>query len=277
MSDIIQDIRARLERACTAPDGELDLAETALLLASLDAPDAKLTDYQAHLQEIAGDLAVAAKGVSHVRDLAAALSDVLYRGHGYEGDRETYEDVQNANLMRVIDRRKGLPVALGILVIHAARSQGWSIAGVNFPGHFLLRLTHEGEQALIDPFRKARRLTIDNLEGLLTHLQGPGAKLRAEFMQSVSDRDILLRLQNNIKSRALAADDTDRAFEVLENMALIAPQDPAVISELAVIETELGNIRSALGRLGTFLDSRSGGADHPQVTSLIENLKRRLN
>ena len=42
----------------------------------------------------------------------------------YRGDEETYDDLDNANLMRVIERRKGLPVALGILYLYAARSQG---------------------------------------------------------------------------------------------------------------------------------------------------------
>ncbi len=35
--------------------------------------------------------------------------------HRYHGDTLTCHDLQNANPMRVIDRRKGLPVALGIL------------------------------------------------------------------------------------------------------------------------------------------------------------------
>src|SRR3546814_8592275 len=42
---------------------------------------------------------------------------------GYHGDTESYDDPQNADLVRVIDRRMGLPVSLGVLYIHAARAQ----------------------------------------------------------------------------------------------------------------------------------------------------------
>jgi len=58
----------------------------------------------------------------------AALTQVMAEEHGYGGDRQHYDDLQNANLIRVIDRRRGLPVALGILYLHAARAQGWRAA-----------------------------------------------------------------------------------------------------------------------------------------------------
>ena len=62
-------------------------------------------------------------GADSLVDQIKSLCDVIYTQHGYHGDLVSYDDTQNANLMGVIDRRKGLPVALGILVVHAARSQ----------------------------------------------------------------------------------------------------------------------------------------------------------
>ena len=271
------DIISRLQSSAAENEDAMDIAGVALLLAQLDDPEESTQPYQEHLGELARDMAGAAKGVGHVRDMAAGLSDVLFRFHGYSGDTETYDDIQNANLMRVIDRRKGLPVAMGILVIHLARSQGWSITGLNFPGHFLLRLTHEGEQAIIDPFRKAKRLTADNLLGMVTQMQGPHAKLHPHYLSSVSDREILLRLQNNIKTRALEAEDTDHALEILETMTLISPDSAAVISELALLESETGNFKQALDRLTVFLERRLGHPDESQVMALIKNLKRRLH
>ena len=52
-----------------------------------------------------------------------ALNEIILLKNGYSGDELSYDDLQNANLMRVVDRRKGPPVALGILYIHAARAQ----------------------------------------------------------------------------------------------------------------------------------------------------------
>ena len=96
--------------------------------------------------------AEAAQGSDDLVAQADALAAVLAEGYGYAGDTLTYEDLQNANLMRVIDRKKGLPVALGILYIHAGRAQGWDIAGLAFPGHFLVRIEGRGERRILDPF-----------------------------------------------------------------------------------------------------------------------------
>jgi regulator of sirC expression with transglutaminase-like and TPR domain len=70
--------------------------------------------------------------------------------------------------MRVIDRRKGLPVTLGILYLHAARAQGWSIVGLSFPGHFLLRIDHKGARAIIDPFNDGQRHDAGAMRGSIT-------------------------------------------------------------------------------------------------------------
>ena len=206
-----------------------------------------------------------------------AVSEVLFGLHGYCGDTQSYDDVQNANLMRVIDRRKGLPVALGILVIHMVRAQGWLISGVNFPGHFLLRITSEGEQGIIDPFGNAGLMTANHIQNLVTQVLGPDARLQSHYLKLVSDRDILVRLQNNIKLRALRADDPDRAVKVLESMCMIAPSNAAVALEIAVLESDTGNFKRAIGRLSNFLECQQGHPDEAQIVNLIRILKRRVN
>ena len=233
------DIRERLASFGALADEKLPIAEAALWLAKLDLPLANIGSYLHHMKVIADDVAAAARGINHLRERVAALRDVIYRHHGYTGDDKSYDDVQNANLMRVIDRRKGLPVALGILAIQGARRQGWDIAGLNFPGHFLLRMQMEGENVLLDPFTGLRRVSIDQLKPLLQRVHGRDVQLRAEFIRSVSDREVILRLQNNIKARALASGDALRAIDVVESMMLIAPTDVALGDELAALRSRL--------------------------------------
>jgi regulator of sirC expression with transglutaminase-like and TPR domain len=118
----------------------LPIAEAALVLASFERPRVGPTRYREHLQLLARDVGrhpgAAGDGAARVR----ALNEIILLKYGYSGDALTYDDLQNANLMRVVDRRKGLPVALGILYMHAGRAQGWETVGLAFPGHFLVRL-----------------------------------------------------------------------------------------------------------------------------------------
>src|SRR3546814_18868046 len=84
--------------------------------------------------------------------------------------------MSNADMMRVIDRRRGLPVALGILYLHGARAQGWPICGLNFPGHFLLRLDLGAERTIIDPFHGGETRDAAALRALLKTMAGEAAR-----------------------------------------------------------------------------------------------------
>jgi regulator of sirC expression with transglutaminase-like and TPR domain len=269
------DILDFLGRAGKTPDASLDIGETALFLAALDVADADLAFYREHLHTIAADLRLAARGVKNMRDRLRALRDVLYRFHGYAGDRETYDDPRNANLMQVIDRRKGLPVALGVLVVHAARSRQWPVSGVNFPGHFLLRFQHQGESVLADPFEKLQRWDMDDLAASLARISDGKPVPKAEHIRSVSDRQVLLRLQNNIKTRALSSKDFGRAIDVLETMRLIAPGQFELIEELTMLELENDQMSDATGRLENYLDGDI--SDRAAAEALLRRIRNMLS
>ena len=259
-------------------DGNLsDIGEVGLLLAQLSLPGNELATYRDELNLISMDMSLVSVGVNTLTDQIKSLTEIIYSKHGYHGDIKSYEDPQNANLMRVIDRRKGLPVALGIIVIHAARSQGWNIAGLNFPGHFLLRLSKLGEHAVIDPFDEARLMLSDEIEQLLKGVYGSQIKLRKEFVEIVSDRDILIRLQNNIKTRVLHEGNLNRAIETLVSMNLIAPTNVDILLELALLEVNQGNYHRAIKRLEFFLERNSKALDKVRIIDLKEKLKHNLN
>ncbi len=233
------EIRERLAAFGAMPDDKLPIGDAALWLAHRDLHMADIKPYQEHLQMLGNAVAAAGHSPERLRGRIACLRDAIFRTTGYVGDSESYDDLRNANMMQVIDRRKGLPVALGIIVIHAARSRGWDVCGLNFPGHFLLRFSLNGEHIVVDPFSRLRRLAAEELKTLLMRVHGRSVPMRAEYIRGVSDRDVLLRLQNNIKSRALAGGDMMRAFDVLDSMVLIAPGNAGLNDELASLRARL--------------------------------------
>src|SRR3984893_698662 len=137
-----------LREVGAAPSAPLPIAEAALALASVARPRIALTRSRQHLRALARDVGRHSAAATDLAAQATALNEIVLLKHGYSGDELTYDDLQNANLMRVIDRRKGLPVALGILYMHAGRAQGWDTVGLAFPGHFLIRMA-DGPERLI--------------------------------------------------------------------------------------------------------------------------------
>jgi regulator of sirC expression with transglutaminase-like and TPR domain len=222
------EILSALENVGRQPDEMIDLAEVALLLAALDRPDTDLGPYRRHLATLASNLADLAIGQSDGLDVrAAALTQVISEQHGYIGDRRTYDDLQNASLLGVIDRRKGLPVALGVFYIAAARRCKLDVCGVDFPAHFLLRVETPDGPVALDPFSHGRlvlpsELTSRALQAGLT----PGVADRLEdLMAPVPDRAVAVRLENNIYARASVAGDYARAERSALRRALLDPKD----------------------------------------------------
>lgn len=249
------------------------------MLAVLDRPNGDLDSYRHHLTQLAEDVAgrLPPEGDDTVAVRVAALCESLVNRYGYQGDTKTYEDLQNANLMSVIDRRRGLPVALGIVFLHVARVRGWDIVGLNFPGHFLVRLEAGGERMIIDPFRRGLACSAVDLRDLLKATAGAAAELEPEHYAPVDNRSILLRLQNNIKLRHLRSGQVPKALEVLEDMLLFAPREPALWRETGLLRAHIGSLNAAIAALETFMELAGDDPSLHQTALIIQQLRNRLN
>ncbi|WP_374655905.1 SirB1 family protein [Dongia sp.] len=277
------EIEADLTRIGGQSDAEIDLAEAALALAASERPETARLSYQLHLAAIADAMKQAAglpalqgAGQAGLAARCRILADIMAGEFAYRGDRVNYDDLKNANLMRVIDRRQGLPVALAILYIHAARSQGWSVEGVNFPGHFVIRLFHDGKAAILDPFDGGQVLETGDLRQRLKTTLGDAAELQPSHYAAIGNRDILLRLENNIKVRLIQEGNLPRAAAVVERMLLVAPGAAPFWREAGLIHSRLGNLLAAKLALSRFLDLADNDAQRHQVARLLQDIDQRL-
>lgn len=266
-----------LEDAGRQADDSLPLGETALALAALDHPGLDIVPYRAHLDSLIADLRDTAGEAKSVEAASAALADLFTRQHGYAGDEDSYGDMQNADLVRVIDRRKGLPVALGILHLIAGRGVGWRLTGLNFPGHFLISLVVGREDAIIDPFHAAEIREPRWLIDLLKKVSGEGPDRLEAHLRPNSDRDVLLRLQNNIKSRAQQAGDTDRAFQILARMQRFSPARGHLWREQSVLLARSGQLAGAIEAARTYKRKAIEPNEHTDAETLLTSLQRALN
>lgn len=273
------DPRTALDGIGKLEDGEIDIADAALQLARVDAPDEDWEAARAHLSEMARDSARLAFDVA-ADDLsaqAAALAGLIGGKFEYEGDRETYEDPANANLLRVIARRRGLPVALGIVWIHAARAGGWRVHGLDFPAHFMIGLEGGSEKLVLDVFAGGMPLDARALRKLVKRVQGADAELKPALLARVSNRAVLLRLQNNIKLRRLQANNLTGALACTEDMLRIAPSAAAQWREAAVMNQRLERVGAALRCYDRFLGLVPEGEAANRARLAAEELRSRLN
>jgi regulator of sirC expression with transglutaminase-like and TPR domain len=266
-----------LRELATSGSPVLPIGEAALALASFERPRVSLARYRQHLAALARDVGRHAGAAGDLAARAGALNEVILLKYGYSGDELSYDDLQNANLMRVVDRRKGLPVALGILYLHTARAQGWDAAGLGFPGHFLIRLADGAERLILDPFHVGRVYDAAALRELLKTMAGQEVELSPEHYAPVADRDVLLRLQNNLKSRLLQLGRHEHALRIVETMLLLAPDLAELWQEAGLLHGRAGNMRAAINALEAFVGLAPDGTARHQAAALLQQLKAKLN
>lgn len=266
------------------PDGEgrVPLARAALAAALLDPVNVKAADHldeaMTHLDAMAADAAAMLDdGEGDVELVAAALNHAILDKSGYHGDSESYDDIQNANLFRVIERRCGLPVTLGILYIHVGRAVGYTVDGLAFPGHFLIRLETPGGRAILDPFFGGVQRDAPSLRDLLKTVQGQDAELDPVYYEPVPDLDVLDRVQNNIKLRLMQADKKHDAATVCETMLMYNPRNVVLWREAGLLHADTSNLRAALAALSNYVDLAPEGSERRQIVALMRELRLRLN
>ncbi len=258
--------RQALEAIGLLPDVEIDPATAALQLARLDAPGSDWLAASAHLSMLAREAAAIGVVLSgrSAEARVGALAGLIHARFGYRGDSETYDDLDNANLIRVIERRRGLPVALGVLWLHCIRAAGWEGHGIDFPGHFLVALAAPASNERSEAASRQTRLLIDAFAGgavvgtvdllaLLRRISGQDTPLRPGMIRPMSTRDVLLRLQRNLVQRRLFAGEPEAALGSLEGMLQIAPDVAANWLNAADLNRRLGRTGEAIDCLERFL------------------------
>jgi regulator of sirC expression with transglutaminase-like and TPR domain len=270
------DLERALERVIDNVGEQIDIAEAALLFAALDRPRVALTRYREQLTE----MTTAADGLAACVDAnaaAAMLVDTVAKAFGFRGDDLTYDDLQNANLIRVLDRRKGLPVALGILYLRVGRAHGWNMAGTNFPSHFLVSVEGKRSRALIDPFAGRVLEGANDVRTFLKVVAGKDAELTPDQVAPMSDRGVLLRLQNNIKARLAAQEKFADAAKVATRMVRLAPLNWQIAREAALLHARAGSYRAAQALLNGFASRNPASEDRIAAEKLATKLAQALH
>jgi regulator of sirC expression with transglutaminase-like and TPR domain len=264
-------------------DHDIPLLETAFLLAELQHEGISLDRYRQHVMSMAEQVGTRFKNLieagadDDALTRLAALKHIIHDQHGYTGDVETYDDIQNADIIRVIDRRKGLPISLAILTLAVGRANGWQMDGINFPGHFLVRVTHNNQIILCDPFTQFKVMLAHDLRELIKKIMGADAELSSTFYDVAPARLILLRLQNNIKARQIDVEDFEEALNTVLSMKLFAPNDYRILFDEAVLRAKLGEAKAAIGLLEIYITRAERQADIHDANLLLQSLREALN
>jgi regulator of sirC expression with transglutaminase-like and TPR domain len=263
-----------LREAGAKPDAQFPLFDAALACAIHENPARDPSPAQAQAADAAARLR---RRLEQHESPEEALAETMAGDMHLAGDLMTYEHPDNADILAVWTRRKGLPVALGVLYLDVARRCHLPVRGVDFPGHFLLRIeTSEGPLAL-DPFSEGRVVLPSELSrrAYMAGLTPDVAERLEVLMAPVDDRAVLMRLQNNIFARAVQSRDYALAERSAIRRALLDPRDHRPWIDVAAAREGQGALAGALEALARAQELDGGAAIAARAAR--ERVRLRLN
>jgi regulator of sirC expression with transglutaminase-like and TPR domain len=151
------------------------------------------------------------------------------------------------------------------------------MVGLAFPGHFLLRLGDGDGRLMIDPFHGGAALAPHDLRARLKAIGGNDAELLPEHYAEVSDRSILLRLQNNINLRLQQQKKFAAASGIVARMLMIAPQAAALWREAGILNAHAGTLMAAIDAIEHYRDLQTTPSARHKAEALLQRMRDRLN
>ena len=264
-------------RAIRCPDDEINLGAASLYAASSETPDLDVVAYQGRIAQF-GKRVKAILTAHHTNyDVVSAMHEVLFEKAGFKGDSKRYFDPKNSHLNEVIERFKGNPVALSLLYIEVARVAGTKVDGVALRKHFVVALGSGDDRIYVDPFHKggllSRKECLASILGEGNLKNGDYEDLERKFLKPVSKRAMLRRLLSNLKVAHEKHKDYELALSASERIQLLDPSNLRNLTELAHLQTKVGNFGDAVDSLTQFLERSPAGTNTEQAESALRKLK----
>ena len=245
-------MRWPIENLGLVDDEEIVIDQAGLSLALLDHPYVDPAPSEDLLDSLAERASVVGSDAFDGLAQATALSKVLGDEFGFAGDENTYNDPANADLICVIERRRGLPVSLSLLYVATARRLGWIGNVLDVPGHALVLVGEDQSAVIVDPFDGGKLVSSDDLTALV--LASDHAYASARQVAAMTNRAILVRLLANQATRAAQVGMVDRALEIYDRMTLIAPCYGHAWWQRSRLEHMLGDVSAARRSLAAMLE-----------------------
>lgn len=270
-----------------------DLATAALLIARLEYPRLDASRYLDRLDQMGDEAAerLAREPADEPRRQVAALNGFLFDEEGFAGNRKQYDDPRNSFLNAVLDRRSGIPVTLALVYMEVARRAGLRVDGVNFPGHFLLRLpngaavmTGGAADLILDPFHRGTILSEPDCRRLLRSHAGADAVFEPGLLAGATKLQILVRMLVNLKRIYVKMRSFPQGLAMTE---LLLALDPSALTELrdrGLLAYNLNDFPGALRDLEAYLRYTARGdgerpredTEQAQIWEHVKALRRRV-
>ncbi len=264
-------------------DDSIPLFEAALALAQDADPQLDLSAPQAEVDVLAMKLQQRLPADASVIQRLRMLNHFFYRELGFAGNVNDYYAADNSYLHHVISTRRGIPISLAVVYMELAQQIGLDVQGISFPGHFLMKLSVQAGDIILDPFNGeslSREELEERLEPYLASDLYTADMTLVAYLQPAHPRDILVRMLRNLKALFMEQLHWDRVLGVQERLVILLPDDIAERRDRGLAFAHLECPQAALQDLEAYLAERPHAQDADVLRERLPELRdasKRIN
>lgn len=217
----------------------MELVEGALALNVAINPDTEVQWVEQELQRLLKEAELTLVHETDEKQKFESFLRLFYYEWKFSGDADAYFSSENAFMDKVLERRKGIPVSLGSLLLYFGRKLGFPVEGVAFPTQFIVKVNwHDDRAQYINPFN-GEYVAEKVLAAWLIGHEGPLAKLESEHLESSDNPTVIGRWLAIIKSALLREERYTLALKCTDLALTFVPDDPYEIRDRGFIYQQL--------------------------------------
>ena len=206
------------------------------------------------------------------------LKHFFYNELGFGPNPNDFYAPENSYLHQIIENRRGIPISLAVLMMELGQQIGLNIRGVSFPNHFMMRISLQQGEIIMDPLN-GESLSKNQLQEMLDpYLDAKGYRGELSlplniFLRASSAREILSRFMRNLKMIYSEDERWERLLGIQERLVILLPDSPEEVRDRGLIFAQLEYIRPAIADLHRYLSEMPGAEDVADIREHIATLE----
>jgi len=176
----------------------------------------------------------------------------------------------------VLDRRLGIPISLSVLYWAVAERVGLSMAGVNLPVHFMLRVEEDGQSWFVDPFHAGAVYDRNHCQERLSEIAERPVVLTDSMIAPCSIQVVVTRMLRNLKAIYGKSQDFPSLLPIQRRLVFLNVEEPAEVRDLGILCAQTHRLGEAVDPLEEYLERNPQGDDAQEITKLLEFIQREL-
>ena len=261
-----------------AEDEHLPLTEAAVAVAQHAYPDLNVQGVLDQIDQWGNKLKQRITPDTPPIQRLQLLKHFFYNELGFGPNPNDFYAPENSYLHQIIENRRGIPISLAILMMELGQQIGLNIRGVSFPNHFMMRISLQQGEIIMDPLT-GESLSKNQLQEMLDpYLDAKGYRGELSlplniFLRASSSREILSRFLRNLKLIYSEHERWERLLGIQERLVILLPDSIEEIRDRGLIFAQLEYVRPALEDMHRYLSEMPGAEDAADIREHIATLE----